>query len=43
MTKCDFCICYYNGKCYCDNAIYARSDCERAIKLMVETLKAMKK
>lgn len=40
MTKCDFCSkSLPNGKCWWTSVIGREDDCEKAIRLMVETLK----
>lgn len=40
MTKCDFCKkSGPNGSCFWSSQSARESDCEKAIKLMIETLK----
>ena len=41
MTKCDFCTQYHNNKCFWVTVTAAQSDCERAIKRMIQTLQSI--
>lgn len=43
MTKCDFCIKMSpDGKCWWGGSLGREGDCKKAIRLMMETIKARK-
>lgn len=43
MTKCDFCaMCSPSGRCYWSGQVFREDYCEKAIRRMVEALKASK-